>query len=186
MHWLSNVHSSPPNEKTVIWLGAASYYLQWLLTFLPLLSLWTPSSQTTLEPISSPSKTWISLEALKLIFFTHSALSLPNFDKPFHLNSHTNNGVAASILGQAFASQRHYIACFSCQLGLPRWLSGKESACQCRRDRLDPWIRKNPWRRNWHPTPVFLPGEFHGQRSLTFHSPWDHKESYTVEQAHAS
>ena len=31
--------------------------------------------------------------------------------------------------------------------------------------RFDPWVRKIPWRREWQPTPVFLPGEFHGQRS---------------------
>ena len=50
--------------------------------------------------------------------------------------------------------------------GLPRWLSGKESACQCRRRGFDPGVGKVPWRRKWHPTPVFLPGERHGQRSL--------------------
>ena len=37
---------------------------------------------------------------------------------------------------------------------------------QCRRLRFNPWVRKSPWRRKWQPTPVFLPGEFHGQRSL--------------------
>ena len=42
---------------------------------------------------------------------------------------------------------------------LPRWLSSEESACQCRRGRFDPWVRKTPWRRKWQPTPVFLPGE---------------------------
>ena len=31
---------------------------------------------------------------------------------------------------------------------------------------FDPWIEKTPWRRAWQPTPVFLPGEFHGQKSL--------------------
>ena len=31
---------------------------------------------------------------------------------------------------------------------------------------FDPWVRKIPWRRAWQPTPVFLPGESHGQRSL--------------------
>ena len=36
----------------------------------------------------------------------------------------------------------------------------------CRRYRFDPWVGKIPWRRKWQPTPVFLPGEFHGQRSL--------------------
>ena len=58
---------------------------------------------------------------------------------------------------------------------------GKESACntgdclQYRRPRFDPWVRKIPWRRKWPPTPVFLPGEFHGQRSLAGYSPWGHK-----------
>ena len=48
--------------------------------------------------------------------------------------------------------------------------SGKEPACQCRRHkrcRFDPWVRKIPWRRKWQPTPVFLPGETHGQASLS-------------------
>ena len=47
---------------------------------------------------------------------------------------------------------------------------------------FDPWVRKIPWRREWQPTPVFLPGEFHGQRSLVGYSPWDWKESDTTEQ----
>ena len=37
-------------------------------------------------------------------------------------------------------------------------------------------VRKIPWRRKWQPTPVFLPGESHGQRSLAGYSPWGHKE----------
>ena len=47
---------------------------------------------------------------------------------------------------------------------------------------FNPWVRKIPWRREWPPTPVFLPDEFHGQRSLAVYSPWDHKESDTTEQ----
>ena len=58
---------------------------------------------------------------------------------------------------------------------LPRWFSGKETACQCKRHGFDPWVRKIPWRREWLPTPIFLPGEFHGQRSLAGYSPWGHK-----------
>ena len=42
----------------------------------------------------------------------------------------------------------------------------------CRRPSFDPWVRKIPWRSDWLPTPVFLPGEFHGQRSLAGYSPW--------------
>ena len=37
--------------------------------------------------------------------------------------------------------------------------------------------REDPWRREWLPTQVFLPGEFHGQRHLVGYRPWDHKES---------
>ena len=39
-----------------------------------------------------------------------------------------------------------------------------------RRRGFSPWVRKIPWRREWQPTPVFLPGEFHGQRSLAGYS----------------
>ena len=43
-------------------------------------------------------------------------------------------------------------------------------------DGFDPCVRKIPWRRKWQPTPVFLPEESHGQRSLVGYSPWGHKE----------
>ena len=49
--------------------------------------------------------------------------------------------------------------------GRPRWLSGREPTCQCRRRRFDPWVRKIPWRREWRLIPTFLPGKCHGQRS---------------------
>ena len=42
--------------------------------------------------------------------------------------------------------------------------------------------QKDPWRKSWQPTPVFLPVEFHGQRSLAGYSPWGHKELDTTEQ----
>ena len=48
---------------------------------------------------------------------------------------------------------------------------------QCRRRGFHPWVGKIPWRRAWQPTPVFLPGESHGQRSLVgCYSPWGCKE----------
>ena len=43
-------------------------------------------------------------------------------------------------------------------------------------------VRKIPWSRKWQPTPVFLPGESHGQKSLAGHSPWGHKEWDTTER----
>ena len=46
---------------------------------------------------------------------------------------------------------------------------------------FNPWVGKISWRREWLPTPVFLPGELHAQRSLLGYSPWNHKESDTTE-----
>ena len=59
--------------------------------------------------------------------------------------------------------------------GFPDGASGKESACQCRKCKrcwLDAWDGKIPWRRKWQPTPLFMPGESHRQRSLAGYSPW--------------
>ena len=53
----------------------------------------------------------------------------------------------------------------------------KESAC----NEGDPWVGKIPWRRQWQPSLVFLPGESHGQRRLTGYRSWGHKESDTTE-----
>ena len=58
--------------------------------------------------------------------------------------------------------------------GFPGGASGKELTCQCRRHerhRFDPWVWKIPWRRAWQLTPVFLPGESQGQKSLGGYSP---------------
>ena len=49
-----------------------------------------------------------------------------------------------------------------------------------KRCEFHPWVGKIPWRRAWQPTPAFLPGESHGQRSLAGCSPWDHEESDTT------
>ena len=58
----------------------------------------------------------------------------------------------------------------------PNGSACQEPACQCRRPRSDPWIGKIPWRRNRLPTPVFSPGESHGQRSPVGYRPWGHRE----------
>ena len=68
-------------------------------------------------------------------------------------------------------------------------LSDNESACQCRRHRrhrFDPWVGKILWRRKWQPTPVFLPGKFHGQRHLAGCSSWGYSKSDTVEHTQHS
>ena len=59
--------------------------------------------------------------------------------------------------------------------------NGKETACQCRRPGFNPCVGKMSWTRAWQPSPGFLPGESHGQRSLAGYSLWGHKESDTTE-----
>ena len=63
--------------------------------------------------------------------------------------------------------------------GGPRWI-----CLQCRRPRFSPWVGKIPWRREWQPHSKFLPGEFHGQRSLVDYSLWGHKELDRTEWQH--
>ena len=68
--------------------------------------------------------------------------------------------------------------------GFPGGTSVKEPVCQCRRPKrrgFDPWLGKIPWWRTRQPSPVFFPGESHGQRSLAGYSPWGHKELNTTE-----
>ena len=67
-------------------------------------------------------------------------------------------------------------------VGLPRWLSAKESSCQCGRLGFDPWVGKIPLSGKWQPTSVSLAGKFYGQRDLAGYSPSGHKESNTTER----
>ena len=70
----------------------------------------------------------------------------------------------------------------------PGVASGKESTCQyrrCKRCGFDPWVGKILWRRKWQPIPGFLPGEFHGQRSLAGYSPWGGRVGHDWAHTHA-
>ena len=55
------------------------------------------------------------------------------------------------------------------------------NAGDVKRWKFDPWVRKIPWRKAGQPTPLFLPGESQGQRSLAGYSPWGRKELGTTE-----
>ena len=64
----------------------------------------------------------------------------------------------------------------------PMALQVKNLQCRsCRSQGFDLWVSKIPWRRKWQPTPVFLPGESHGQRRLAGYNPWGREESDTTE-----
>ena len=78
-------------------------------------------------------------------------------------------------MAQADCSRTHFMK------GFPGGSDSKESACQCRRCRFYPWVRKIPWRRAWKLIPVLLPGESHRQTSLAGYSPWGPKESDMTE-----
>ena len=68
--------------------------------------------------------------------------------------------------------------------GFPGGASGKESTCNAgdsNRIGFSSWVGKIHWRRKWQPTPLFLPGESHRQRSLMGYIPWGRKESDMTE-----
>ena len=71
-------------------------------------------------------------------------------------------------------------------MGLPGGSDAKESACNVGDLGLIPGLGRFPWRRGWQPTPVFLPGESHGQRSLAGYSPWGRKHMDMTEQLNAT
>ena len=68
------------------------------------------------------------------------------------------------------------------KLGFPGIAVVKKQGRTCKRGRFDPWVRTIPWCRKWQPAPVFLPGKFHGQRSLACYGPRGHKEWDPTEQ----
>ena len=72
-------------------------------------------------------------------------------------------------------------SCLNC-LGFPGGSDGKVSACNAGDPGSIPGLGRPPGEGNGYPTPVFLPGESHGQRSLAGYSLWGHKELNTTEQ----
>ena len=124
---------------------------------------------------------WHSLFSHILLFFTEKAelllKSLELLLKSSAINDKMNreawyaavHGVAKNQtrLKHRFPSVQFRVTELNWTEGPRRWLNGKESACQCRRCSLDPWVRKIPGRRKWQFTPVFFPSKHHGQRSPT-------------------
>ena len=100
---------------------------------------------------------------------------------PIGIGEKTGLRVLSFISGwsQTLQSLQENCQHISRALGFPGGTSGKEPFCQCRRYKrlgFNPWIGKIPWKRAWQPTPVFLPGESHGQRRLAGCGPQGRKE----------
>ena len=88
---------------------------------------------------------------------------------------------AGSILGLGRSSGGGHGNPLQYSLGLSGGSDGKESACSAGDPDFIPGLGKVPWRRKWPPTPVFLPGEFHGQRILVGYRPWRSQRVGTTE-----
>ena len=84
---------------------------------------------------------------------------------------------------------RHPLLLLSSIFPSIRVLTNESAPCimwskYCRSPGFDPWVGKNPWRRKWQPTPLFLLGKCHGPQSLVGYCPWCCKESDRTEQLH--
>ena len=130
------------------------------------------------------TKSWTGLSDSTFTFHFHAleremaphssvlAWRIPRMGEPGGLPSMGSRRVGHDCSDLAAAAARDVWS-------FPCGTSGKEPACQCRRHKrsgFDTWVGKIPWRRAWQPTPVFLPGESHGQRSLVGCSPLVRKE----------
>ena len=97
----------------------------------------------------------------------------------FHFSSCLASSVSMRLFISGSWVQAPFWASLVAQIvkNLPEMQATQVWSLQCGRCWFDPRVRKIPWKKKWQSTPVFLPEEFHGQRSLEGYSPWAHKES---------
>ena len=101
------------------------------------------------------------------------AWEIPRTEEPDGLQSMESQSAGLKHLNTQHEKVHHMVT--------PCWLSWQRIFLQYRWPRFDPWIRKIPCRRKWQPTPVFLHGKSHRQRSLAGYHPWGCKELDTTE-----
>ena len=137
---------------------------------------WASLIAQSVKSLSAMQETWIRslgredlLEKEMTIQSSNLAWRIPWTEEPGRLQS--------MGLQESNTTERHSTL-------NPGNASDKDSTCQCRRCKrggFHPWAEKIPWRRTQQLIPVFLPGEFHGPRSLVAYGPWGLKESNTTE-----
>ena len=136
--------------------------------------MWQPGWEGSLG-----EKGYVHMYGWILHLYTTIQHELKNKENLTKINQYTIGTSSPSKFSRLFLK----IVPLSLQARLSKWLSGKESSFQCRRckrHRFSRWVGKIPWRREWQPTAVFLPGESHGHRSLVGYSPWGHKRVISV------
>ena len=121
-----------------------------------------------------------SLYGLDGLFQSHNfKCDLCTDDTPKYINyllkngNHSSSTSHSSFLVLTISSKTPNLP--SCPDELSWWLRWYRIQLQCGRPGFDPCIGKIPWRREWQPTPVFLLGKSHGQRSLVGYNPWGRK-----------
>ena len=90
--------------------------------------------------------------------------------------------ISSRLIGSIGSPKTLISSSFCVSRDFPGGSDGKTICLQCGRPGFDPWVGKIPWRRQWQPTMILLPGKSHGRRSLVSYSTWDCKESDTTER----
>ena len=125
------------------------------------------------------------LEVTQSLFpskITHAPLRIhPHLPFPLQVRARYTEGQKLAGNSGSLRQEEGSQGCQSWKTGRIQILHGicpddKESACNAGGPRFDPWVRKVPWRKQWQPAPVLLPGESYGQRSLAGYSPCGRKE----------
>ena len=101
---------------------------------------------------------------------------------PWWVVRHTGSEVWLSLF-QCLLCQLQATYSF-CVSDPPSRILGKKKYRRLKRCGFNAWVRKIPWRRKWQLAPEFLPGKFHGQRSLVGYSSWGGKESDMTDHAY--
>ena len=145
------------------------------------------SIQISRFPRSSfPEGTFFQMKITDIFLnvFDHPPTPPPNYECLYYSRGRRKSNMFLHVQNSHL---KYKLVCIS---RLPWWFSGKESACQCRRQkkcRFSLWVGKIPCRRKWQPTPVFLPGKSHGWKSLVGCSPWGCKRvgyNWVTKQQH--